>query len=180
MNRKNCLIKNWEAVETLGSTSIICVDKTGTLTQNEMAVAHMWLDNNIVEANFSDHGHAKYAAYDENSPAFLGMARCAMLCNRAQLRQDPENLAQPVTNRLYIGDASEVALLKFFELSVSIFSFFDYSFIIFNLYRLAMSVNFVRQIKKYVKFHLIQQINSKYRSMTCILTIKVMAILDLI
>jgi sodium/potassium-transporting ATPase subunit alpha len=54
MAKKNCLVKNLEAVETLGSTSTICSDKTGTLTQNRMTVAHMWFDGKIYEADTSD------------------------------------------------------------------------------------------------------------------------------
>lgn len=54
MAAKNCLVKNLEAVETLGSTSTICSDKTGTLTQNRMTVAHMWYDNLIYEADTTE------------------------------------------------------------------------------------------------------------------------------
>ena len=54
MASKNCLVKNLESVETLGSTSTICSDKTGTLTQNRMTVAHMWFDDTVFEADTSD------------------------------------------------------------------------------------------------------------------------------
>lgn len=85
-----------------------------------------------LEKNFLD------VFYDKNSCAFLALTRCAMLCNRADFKQDPENLARPVSQRECNGDASEAALLKCVELSVNTFSFIDYSLIIFDLYRLVM------------------------------------------
>ncbi|CAF2727607.1 unnamed protein product [Rotaria sp. Silwood2] len=114
--QKNCLVKKLEIVEILGTTSIICSDKTGTLTQNRMTVAHMWFDNRIVEADTTE--NQKNSTYDKSTPGWLALARCAMLCNRADFKQDPNNLAQPVLQRQCNGDASEVALIKCVELSM--------------------------------------------------------------
>ncbi|XP_065323072.1 sodium/potassium-transporting ATPase subunit alpha-B-like isoform X2 [Gordionus sp. m RMFG-2023] len=113
MASKNCLVKNLEAVETLGSTSTICSDKTGTLTQNRMTVAHMWFDNKIWEADTSEDQSS--SSMQKDQPSWLALARVASLCNRASFKQNQENL--PVLKRECLGDASESALLKCVELS---------------------------------------------------------------
>uniref|UniRef100_UPI0037E7B501 sodium/potassium-transporting ATPase subunit alpha-3b isoform X1 n=1 Tax=Semicossyphus pulcher TaxID=241346 RepID=UPI0037E7B501 len=113
MAKKNCLVKNLEAVETLGSTSTICSDKTGTLTQNRMTVAHMWFDNQIHEADTTEDQSG--ASFDKSSVTWLGLARIAGLCNRAQFKAGQDSL--PILKRDVAGDASESALLKCIELS---------------------------------------------------------------
>ncbi|XP_077312777.1 sodium/potassium-transporting ATPase subunit alpha-3 [Lithobates pipiens] len=113
MARKNCLVKNLEAVETLGSTSTICSDKTGTLTQNRMTVAHMWFDNQIHEADTTEDQSG--ASFDKSSPTWVALARIASLCNRAVFKAGNDNI--PVLKRDVAGDASESALLKCIELS---------------------------------------------------------------
>merc|ERR1711887_184656 len=114
MAAKNCLVKNLEAVETLGSTSTICSDKTGTLTQNRMTVAHMWFDYSVVESDTSvDQSGCQY---DKSAPGWKMLSRIAALCNRAEFKTAQENVS--ILKREVNGDASEAALLKCVELTV--------------------------------------------------------------
>ncbi|XP_012885947.1 PREDICTED: sodium/potassium-transporting ATPase subunit alpha-4-like [Dipodomys ordii] len=113
MARKNCLVKNLEAVETLGSTSTICSDKTGTLTQNRMTVAHLWFDKKVYEADTSEHQSG--SNFDKGSDSWIILAQIAALCNRADFKPRQESL--PIAKRATTGDASESALLKFIEQS---------------------------------------------------------------
>merc|ERR1712055_223170 len=113
MAAKNCLVKNLEAVETLGSTSTICSDKTGTLTQNRMTVAHMWFDNKITEADTSEDQSG--SGVDKNAPGWKALEKIACLCNRAEFRSGQEGVA--ILKKEVNGDASEAAILKCTELS---------------------------------------------------------------
>jgi len=85
MHAKMVLVKNLEGVETLGSTSCICSDKTGTLTQNVMTVAQVLYGEDstfvIHDAPSSFTGGRK--SYDVNNESLQKLLRCSSLCNVA-------------------------------------------------------------------------------------------------
>ncbi|WP_020162490.1 cation-translocating P-type ATPase [Cycloclasticus pugetii] len=101
MARKNALIKNLESVETLGSTTVICTDKTGTLTQNKISVNSLITNQREYDVGLS------LTADDVE----LHIARRVMtLCNNAHLDSELK----------YSGDSTEVALLAYAEKLTSI------------------------------------------------------------
>ncbi|OQV18353.1 Sodium/potassium-transporting ATPase subunit alpha [Hypsibius exemplaris] len=112
MAKKNCLIKNLEAVETLGACSVICSDKTGTLTQNRMTVAHCWLDDQIIETDTTTEDLAGKNLPENDT--MTDLIRVATLCNRAKFK--PDQMEKPIYARECVGDASETALLKFTQI----------------------------------------------------------------
>ena len=70
MIKRHALIRRLSSVETLGSATVICSDKTGTLTQNEMTVTQIWVDDNLV--NISGQGYAPVGEFSiENKPINL-------------------------------------------------------------------------------------------------------------
>jgi Ca2+-transporting ATPase len=111
MARRNALIEQLSAVETLGSTSVILADKTGTLTENRMVVAEIALPDGTtitfeprsrLDTPFSKDGTEVAAS---ELPLLTGALRVAALCNNAELARASSS------DGLGVGDPTELALL---------------------------------------------------------------------
>lgn len=93
MARKNALARRLQAVETLGAASVICTDKTGTLTENKMTAATIWTpegDYTVTGTGYDPAGHIERDGRRlraENDPRLARILEAGSVCNHATLRR---------------------------------------------------------------------------------------------
>ncbi len=114
MANRNAIIRRLQAVDTLGSASAICADKTGTLTSNQMTLRRIWVDNRMVEVTgvgYSPEGQFKVDSTSidtQNDRSLRSLLTIGALCNDARIRQDT---ASGEERREVYGDPTEGALV---------------------------------------------------------------------
>lgn len=113
MAKRNALVRRLPSVETLGCTTVICTDKTGTLTQNEMTVRSIFINNIFVDVTgtgYNPEGNFEVNHIQINPshiPELFTALKIGVLCNGAELHQSHEHLK--IWN--ISGDPTEGALL---------------------------------------------------------------------
>ncbi len=116
MSKRNVLVKRLQAVEALGQTKIIAVDKTGTLTRNEMVIQRVYVDGNIFNITGSGYEPKGEAIFDGktidplNHPELLFSGRIAAFCANARLSFSEETSTWKIA-----GDPTEAAMLVLSE-----------------------------------------------------------------
>lgn len=110
MVKRNALIRRLPAVETLGSTSIICSDKTGTLTKDEMTVRKIFVAGQML--NISGAGYEPRGQFSRNGATVVPASPLIQLLRAAALASDAHIVHSETDGRWYVkGDPTEGALV---------------------------------------------------------------------
>lgn len=116
MVKKNAIVKKLLAVETLGSTTVICSDKTGTLTQNEMTVTKVFTDGKIIDVTGNGYEPIGEFLIDDKNISLDEVGDLETLLAGAVLTNDAK-LDKTSDGYKVIGDPTEGALVSLAEKS---------------------------------------------------------------
>ena len=117
MLRRNALVRKLPAVETLGCTSVICSDKTGTLTQNKMTVKAYAFDNNLYEIG------------KRSVPENLILKKAVTYCNDCSFDFKENDI-----EKCLLGDPTETALIRaYYKNSKEIRAFLDRAYRVYDI-----------------------------------------------
>jgi len=108
MIKKNSLVRNLPSVETLGATTVICSDKTGTLTCNQMTVEKIFVNHEVIDVTGS--GYSTKGTFSTTPAKFDLLLRIGSLCNDANL--EGEKVIGDPTEASLIVSAAKAGLLK--------------------------------------------------------------------
>ena len=109
MSKRNALVRHLPAVEALGSTTTICCDKTGTLTQNRMSVQRLWLGGGFLDVGDLA---TQPRLIESNRQLFINAALCHNVKEvdhqgEKQLQGDPMEVALALMGRLVVGSLGD-------------------------------------------------------------------------
>lgn len=112
MAKRHAIVKRLLAVETLGTTTYICSDKTGTLTQNEMTVTHVYVDGKVLDVSGTGYAPKGEVSFDGKAVTFDDVHGLKTLSAIATLANDADLTEENGTYGI-LGDPTEGALITF-------------------------------------------------------------------